>query len=114
MLKFGPFFSYNYNDLSDVCVRMAIGALRCTGKFPGETVSEETSTGVNEFGGVEKRDVAVEDKNSISEAEAESESESSDQTQALEFLNDIKVCFRFFVLYYLMECYAYEFLLCNH
>lgn len=87
--------------------QVAIGALRCTGKFPGETVSEETSTGVNEFG-VEKRDVAVEDKNLISEAEAEaeseSESESSEQTQALEFLNDIKVyiislpdkCFRFF------------------
>ncbi|CAA7035965.1 unnamed protein product [Microthlaspi erraticum] len=64
-------------------------ALRCTGKFPGETVSEETSTGVNEFGVEKKRDVAVEDKNLISEAEAESES--SEQTQALEFLNDIKL-----------------------
>ncbi|KAG7544642.1 Cyanobacterial aminoacyl-tRNA synthetase CAAD domain [Arabidopsis suecica] len=63
--------------------------LRCSRKFPGETVSEETSTGVNEFG-LEDRDgvvVAVEEKTSNSEApQAE-----DDQTQALEFLNDIKL-----------------------
>lgn len=65
--------------------------MRCSRKFPGETVSEETSTGVNEFG-VEDRDgvvVAVEEKNSTSEAQAESSED--EQTQALEFLNDIKV-----------------------
>jgi hypothetical protein len=63
--------------------------LRCSRKFPGETVTEETSTGVNEFG-VEDRDgvvVAAEEKNSNSEApQAEDE-----ETQALEFLNDIKL-----------------------
>lgn len=66
-----------------------LGTLRCSRKFPGETVSEETSTGVNEFG-LEDRDgvvVAVEEKTSNSEA---SQAE-DDQTQALEFLNDIKV-----------------------
>lgn len=66
-----------------------LGTLRCSRKFPGETVTEETSTGVNEFG-VEDRDgvvVAAEEKNSNSEApQAEDE-----ETQALEFLNDIKV-----------------------
>ena len=66
-----------------------LGTLRCSRKFPGETVTEETSTGVNEFG-VEDRDgvvVAAEEKNSNSEApQAEDE-----ETQALEFLNDIKL-----------------------
>ncbi|XP_010437146.1 PREDICTED: protein CURVATURE THYLAKOID 1D, chloroplastic-like [Camelina sativa] len=63
--------------------------MRCSRKFPGETVSEETSTGggggggVNEFGD----DVAVEEINSTSEAQAEDEH----QTQALEFFNDIKL-----------------------
>ncbi|CAF1710174.1 hypothetical protein HID58_056387 [Brassica napus] len=73
--------------------------LRCTRKFPGETVSEDTSTGVNEFGLVkpevvaDKEDnftsdvVADKEKNFTSEAQAEDE-----QTQAsLEFLNDIKL-----------------------
>ncbi|CAH2076101.1 unnamed protein product [Thlaspi arvense] len=65
----------------------SLGTLRCTGKFPGETVSEENATGVNEFG-VEKRDgdvAAGEEENLTSEAQTEDE-----QTQALEFLNDIK------------------------
>ncbi|XP_010446563.1 PREDICTED: protein CURVATURE THYLAKOID 1D, chloroplastic [Camelina sativa] len=66
--------------------------LRCSRKFPGETVFEETSTGgggggkggVNEFGD----DGAVEEEiNSTSEAQAEDEH----QTQALEFFNDIKL-----------------------
>lgn len=62
-----------------------LGTLRCTGKFPGETVSEETSTEVvNEFG-LENH----EEKDLNSEAQAESLEE--EQTQALEFLNDIKV-----------------------
>ncbi|XP_006284525.2 protein CURVATURE THYLAKOID 1D, chloroplastic [Capsella rubella] len=59
--------------------------LRCSRKFPGETVSEETSTGVNEFG-VEDCDGAVED--STSEPQAVDEQQ---ETQSLEFLNDIKL-----------------------
>ncbi|CAN7033649.1 hypothetical protein IGI04_031763 [Brassica rapa subsp. trilocularis] len=69
--------------------------LRCARKFPGET---DTSTGVNEFG-LEKPEVVADkednfpsdvvsdrEKNFTSEAQAEDE-----QTQALEFLNDIKL-----------------------
>ncbi|KFK30403.1 hypothetical protein AALP_AA7G256500 [Arabis alpina] len=53
--------------------------LRCTGKFPGETGYEKTSTTeVNEFG--------LEEKNLNSDEVFEEE-----QTQALEFLNDIKL-----------------------
>ncbi|ESQ47424.1 hypothetical protein EUTSA_v10027947mg [Eutrema salsugineum] len=68
-------------------LRLQSRALRCTGKFPGETVSEEKSTGVDEFG-VEERDgdVVTEEKNLSSEAQAEEE-----QSQAIEFLNDIKL-----------------------
>lgn len=69
--------------------------MRCARKFPGET---DTSTGVNEFG-LEKPEVVADkednfpsdvvsdrEKNFTSEAQAEDE-----QTQALEFLNDIKL-----------------------
>lgn len=61
--------------------------LRCARKFPGETVSEDTSTGVNEFVLEKPGVVADKEDNFTSEAQAEDE-----QTQAsLEFLNDIKV-----------------------
>ncbi|KAF8092134.1 hypothetical protein N665_0423s0019 [Sinapis alba] len=72
-------------------LRVQSRTLRCTRKFPGETVSEETSTGVNDFG-IEKPEVVADKENNFtsdvvtSEAQAEEE-----QTQVLEFLNDIKL-----------------------
>ncbi|CAH8382218.1 unnamed protein product [Eruca vesicaria subsp. sativa] len=80
-------------------LRLQSRTLRCTRKFPGETVSEDTSSGVNEFGLKKPEVVAskednftsdvVSDKvdNFTSEAQAEEE-----QAQAsLEFFNDIKL-----------------------
>ncbi|KAJ4880177.1 hypothetical protein Rs2_37231 [Raphanus sativus] len=83
-------------------LRLQSRTLRCTRKFPGETVSEEdTSTGVNEFG-FEKKPEVVADKEDNFTSEAQdaveeriftSEAQSEDeQTQAsLEFFNDIKL-----------------------
>ncbi|KAH0915789.1 hypothetical protein BRARA_H01755 [Brassica rapa] len=68
-------------------LRLQSHTLRCARKFPGETVSEDTSTGVNEFVLEKPGVVADKEDNFTSEAQAEDE-----QTQAsLEFLNDIKL-----------------------
>lgn len=95
---------------------MAKGTLRCTRKFPGETVSgEDTSTGVNEFG-LEKKPEVVADKEDNFTSEAQdaveeklftSEAQSEDEhTQAsLEFFNDIKV----FSLHILLVDICFEF-----
>ncbi|CAN8328491.1 unnamed protein product [Cochlearia groenlandica] len=69
----------------------SLGTLRCTRKFPGETVSDETTTTneVNEFG-VEKRDGVLIPTESTIESQADQSSE-DEQTQPIEFLNDIKM-----------------------
>ncbi|XP_010526664.1 PREDICTED: protein CURVATURE THYLAKOID 1D, chloroplastic [Tarenaya hassleriana] len=75
--------------------------LRCTCSFPRETISEEASTGVNEFG-VEKCDgaVAVEDVSPVEKSvrslrvpreRAQAESLEDEQTQTLEFLNGVEL-----------------------
>ncbi|KAJ4880164.1 hypothetical protein Rs2_37218 [Raphanus sativus] len=82
-------------------LRLQSRKLRCTRKFPGETVSEDTSSGVNDFG-LEKKPEVVADKedNFTSEAQdaveeriftSEAQSENEQAQASLEFFNDIKL-----------------------
>ncbi|KAJ0233493.1 Protein CURVATURE THYLAKOID 1D [Hirschfeldia incana] len=79
----------------------SIRTLRCARKFPGETVSEETSKGVSDFG-LEKPEVVADKVDNFTTSEvvaadkekdfsSESQAEDEQTLAALEFLNDIKL-----------------------
>ncbi|KAJ0233492.1 Protein CURVATURE THYLAKOID 1D [Hirschfeldia incana] len=82
-------------------IRLQSRTLRCARKFPGETVSEETSKGVSDFG-LEKPEVVADKVDNFTTSEvvaadkekdfsSESQAEDEQTLAALEFLNDIKL-----------------------